>query len=256
MARAILSVLVTVTSLAAASLAAQCDTVFQDGFESSDASGWEVWRPPPCTTWQWQLSGVIDTSYDVAMYDIDLFETSQATIVALHAAGRRVICYLSAGSWESWRPDAGSFPEGVLGNALAPPFADERWLDVRQVAVLGPIVGDRMDLAVSKGCDGVEPDNVDGYANDTGFPISYQDQLVYNRLLAAMAHQRGLSVGLKNDLEQIGDLVASFDWALDEQTSASCCCPSWSAARRCSVSSTWAIRKSSARPSPPSATPG
>jgi hypothetical protein len=75
----------------------------------------------------------------------------------------------------------------------------------------------RYDLAVAKGCDGVEPDNVDGYANNTGFPITYQDQLVYNRLLAAMGHDRGLSVGLKNDLDQIGDLVDSFDWALDEQ---------------------------------------
>ena len=75
----------------------------------------------------------------------------------------------------------------------------------------------RLDLAVSKGCDGVEPDNVDGYANDSGFPLTGDDQLRYNRWLARQAHQRGLSVGLKNDLGQVADLVDDFDWALNEQ---------------------------------------
>jgi len=203
--------------LATVPAAAQCDVVFLDGFESGDRSGWQVWRPPPCTTWQWQLTGTIETAVDVTMFDVDLFDAPGATIDLLHAAGRVVVCYFSAGSWEDWRPDAGSFPPEVLGNPLDPPFQDERWLDVRNLAVLGPILGARMDLAVAKGCDGVEPDNVDGYANDSGFPLTAGDQLVFNRWLAAAAHARGLSVGLKNDLEQIPQLVASFDWALDEQ---------------------------------------
>ena len=176
-----------------------------------------IWHPTPGTSWQWQLTGTIDTTVDAAMYDVDLFETPQATLDELHAAGRVVVCYLSAGSWEAGRPDAAGFPESVLGEPLEAPFQDERWLDVRQTSILEPLMAARMDLAVAKGCDGVEPDNVDGYANSTGFAISYADQLAYNRLLAEMAHARSLSVGLKNDLDQIGDLVASFDWALDEQ---------------------------------------
>ncbi len=151
------------------------------------------------------------------MYDIDLFDAPQATIDQLHDAQRAVVCYLSAGSWESWRPDAADFPATVLGDPLDPPFADERWLDIRQLAILGPILAARFDLAAAKGCDGVEPDNVDGYANSTGFPLSYQDQIAYNLMLASMAHERGLSVGLKNDLDQLADLSTSFDWALDEQ---------------------------------------
>jgi hypothetical protein len=75
----------------------------------------------------------------------------------------------------------------------------------------------RLDLAVQKGCDGVEPDNVDGYTNDTGFPLSYEDQLTFNIWLANEAHARELSVGLKNDLEQIQELLPYFDWALNEQ---------------------------------------
>jgi hypothetical protein len=75
----------------------------------------------------------------------------------------------------------------------------------------------RMDLAVSKQCDGVDPDNVDGYANDTGEALTYNDQLTYNRWLAAEAHARGLSIGLKNDLNQIEDLLSDFDFAINEQ---------------------------------------
>jgi hypothetical protein len=63
----------------------------------------------------------------------------------------------------------------------------------------------------------MEPDNVDGYANDSGFSLTYQDQIQYNSFIADEAHARGLSVGLKNDLDQISDLLPSFDWALDEQ---------------------------------------
>ncbi len=74
-----------------------------------------------------------------------------------------------------------------------------------------------MDLCKQKGFDGIEPDNVDGYTNQTGFPLSYQDQIAFNTWIAAQAHARGLSVGLKNDTDQTADLVGRFDWALDEQ---------------------------------------
>ena len=62
-----------------------------------------------------------------------------------------------------------------------------------------------------------EPDNVDAYANRSGFPLSAADQLDYNRFLATEAHALGLSIGLKNDLAQIPQLVADFDWALNEE---------------------------------------
>jgi hypothetical protein len=176
----------------------------------------EVWQPSPGVSWQWQLSGEIDTSFDVAMYDIDLFDTPQATIDLLHSNGRIVICYFSAGSYEDWRDDASQFPPDVLGDTLDG-WPDERWLDIRQISQLEPIMMARLDLAVSKGCDGVEPDNVDGYANDSGFPLTSQDQLAYNIWLANAAHTRNLSIGLKNDLDQIPDLVDYFDWALNEQ---------------------------------------
>ena len=200
---------------------AQGDLIFSDDFESGDTSVWSlveggVWRPSPGTSWQWQLSGSIDTSFDVEMYDIDLFDVPVATITDLKASGRAVICYFSAGSWEDWRPDAGDYDAVVLGNTLDG-WPGERWVDIRRLDLLGPILEARLDLAHSKGCTGVEPDNVDGYQNNTGFPLVADDQLAFNTWLAAQAHQRGLSVGLKNDLDQIQELEPLFDWALDEQ---------------------------------------
>jgi len=176
----------------------------------------DVWRPSPGTSWQWQLTGNIDTSFDVQMYDIDLVDTSQSVIDKLHADGRIVICYFSAGSWEDWRPDAGQFSESVKGETLSG-WPDEKWLDIRRIDLLGPIMQARMDLAVQKGCDGVEPDNVDGYSNNTGFALTPADQLNYNKWLANEAHARKLSIGLKNDLDQVTDLLEYFDWALNEE---------------------------------------
>jgi len=178
--------------------------------------GTAVWQPSPHTSWQWQLTGTIDTSYDVDMYDIDLFDVPQTVIDELHDDGRIVICYFSAGSYEEWRPDAGDFPAAVLGNPLDD-WPGERWLDIRRLDLLGPIMAARLDLAVQKACDGVEPDNVDGYANDSGFPLTADDQLTYNIWLSTEAHQRGLSIGLKNDLDQIPQLLPYFDWVLNEQ---------------------------------------
>lgn len=175
-----------------------------------------VWTPPLQTSWQWQLTGTLDLSVDAQMYDVDLFQTDAAAVAELHRRGRRAVCYVSVGTFEPWRPDAPRFPDSIKGRALED-FADERWLDIRRWDVLGPILEARFDQCKSKGFDGIEPDNVDGYTNRTGFPLTYQDQLAFNRRLADAAHARGLSIGLKNDLDQIRDLLPHFDWALNEQ---------------------------------------
>jgi hypothetical protein len=174
------------------------------------------WRPAPDTTWQWQLTGTVDTSVDAQMFDIDLFDNSAAVVADLHARGRRAVCYLSAGTFERGRPDTARFPAAVLGKPL-PDWPDERWLDIRALSKLGPILERRLDLCAAKGFDGVEADNVDGYANDSGFPLTGADQLAFNRFLARAAHARGLSIGLKNDLDQVAALEPEFDWALNEQ---------------------------------------
>jgi hypothetical protein len=178
------------------------------------AKGW--WRPAPGLAWQWQLKGPVDRSVDVPVYDIDAVESSAADVAALHAAGRKVICYVNAGAYEDWRPDKASFPAEVRGAELDG-WPGERWLDVRRWDILGPVLSARFEVCRSKGFDAVEPDNVDGYANSSGFPLSAQDQLEYNRRLADLAHGKGLAIGLKNDVEQVAALQPHFDFAVNEE---------------------------------------
>ena len=166
-------------------------------------------------TWQWQLQGEINTSYPADVYDIDLFDAPSSVFDELHAADRIVICYFSAGSYEEWRDDASEFSEADLGEPLDG-WEGERWVDVRSGS-LRSLMERRLDLADERGCDGVEPDNVTAYNNETGFEITAADQLSFKTFLADSSHERGLLVGLKNDLEQIPDLVSQFDFAVNEE---------------------------------------
>lgn len=174
-----------------------------------------AWQPRLADTWQWQLTGTINTSYDVAVYDIDLFDAPAAKIATLKAAGRKVVCYFSAGSSENWRSDYNRFTAADQGKPLDG-WAGEKWLNIKSANVRS-IMTARLDLAVTRGCDGVEPDNVDGYANKNGLGLTAADQLDYNRFLADAAHARGLMIGLKNDLDQVAALQPKFDFAVNEQ---------------------------------------
>ncbi|MGT2495094.1 endo alpha-1,4 polygalactosaminidase [Cupriavidus basilensis] len=55
--------------------------------------------PAAADTWQaLQLTSAVNTNYPAQVFDIDLVDTPQATINALKAQGKRVVCYFSAGS--------------------------------------------------------------------------------------------------------------------------------------------------------------
>ncbi len=166
-------------------------------------------------TWQWQLSGKLNPDYQVDLYDVDLFDTSTKSIQALKSSNKMVICYFSAGSYEDWRKDKSQFNKDDLGKPLDG-WEGERWLDIRQKNVR-QIMQKRMDLAKQKGCDGVEPDNVDGFDNPNGLNLTASDQLDYNRFLANQAHIRGLKVALKNDMQQVTALVNDFDFSVNEE---------------------------------------
>jgi hypothetical protein len=191
-------------------------SAFAIGLGMSQTASAEWWQPTPDVNWQIQLTGTVDTSVDAQIFDIDLFDVSPSTIDALHAKGAKVICYFSAGSSEDWRPDYSQFPAVVKGNGLDG-WQGENWLDVRRLDILLPIMEARIQLASDKGCDAVDPDNVDGYSNSNGFGFSYNDQLQYNIALTQAAHNLGLGIGLKNDLDQIKDLVSYYDFAVNEQ---------------------------------------
>jgi hypothetical protein len=181
---------------------------------SSPGPAGEWWRPSAGLSWQWQLTGELDPDTQVEVIDIDL-EVDPSLIEAFHGKGTRLICYISVGSYEDWRPDAGQFPAEVLGKDYEG-WSGEKWLDIRRIDLLGPIMSKRLDQCAAKGFDGVEPDNMEIINNDTGFPLTYADQLRYALWLAEESHRRGLAIGQKNAPDQTRDLVDVFDFAITE----------------------------------------
>ncbi|HEX3735846.1 MAG TPA: endo alpha-1,4 polygalactosaminidase [Solirubrobacterales bacterium] len=176
-----------------------------------------IWHPAPTTApWQWQLQGKIDTGVAAGVFDVDGFETSKATVGALQRQGRKVICYLDVGSWESYRPDAGRFPKAAIGKTYEG-FPDESWLNIADFHSFAPVLERRFAMCARKGFDAVEPDNLAGWENDTGFDITRADQLRFNRWVARQVHRRGMAVALKNDGPQAGELAGQFDFAIVEQ---------------------------------------
>ena len=127
-------------------------------------------------------------------------------------------------------------------------------------AYLLPIMERRIAACKDKGFDAVEPDNVDGYANSSGFPISSDDQVAYNQAIAGLAHRYGLGVALKNDPGQVATLQPSFDFAIVEECARYGECdsyaPSVKRARRSWRWSTRGSRPRSARRPAPSGSPG
>jgi hypothetical protein len=200
--------------------------------------------------------GVTGTSFATGrtvaptVFDIDILQDGKcyspqdysvlnyAAVQALHVRGARVIGYIDAGTAETWRPD---FPElqafdqscdGCLfGNPLSN-YPDEYWMNINtDVTGINPNTGEsetarqflldemltRLEEARLIGVDAIEFDDVDAYQNDTGFSISADAQMEYNATLANLAHRAGLSVGLKNDLDQADALQPYFDFAINEE---------------------------------------
>ncbi|HXP37436.1 MAG TPA: endo alpha-1,4 polygalactosaminidase [Solirubrobacteraceae bacterium] len=173
------------------------------------------WTPPQHLTWFWQLQGTVENDRAVAAYDIDGFENEASEVAALHAQGKRVICYIDAGTAEKFRPDYGEFPAATLGRSNGWP--GERWLDIRQLSAIEPIMAARFRMCREKGFDAVEPDNIEAFANKSGFEISPAQQLTYNEWIANEVHALGMAVLQKNDGEQSAQLQPYFDGALSEQ---------------------------------------
>ena len=160
----------------------------------------------------YQITGTPQLDAAAELFVLDLFDTDDAELTALHARGRVALAYLSAGSHEPWRPDADDFPARAIGSRLAS-YPNESWLDIRDPSVRA-LMQQRLELARDKGFDGIYPGALDGYRADSGFTLSESDQLDYDRFLASEARALGLSPGLSGDFRLGAQLVDAFDWVI------------------------------------------
>ncbi|GIZ39533.1 hypothetical protein CKM354_000291400 [Cercospora kikuchii] len=196
------------------------DTPTNTGSTPSNTQSSDFWKPTAGQSWNIQLlkvpdvSAAEDNAYSV--WDFDMALASSELINSFHAKGRRVICYFSAGSVEDYRSDAGDFPKEAVGKVMDG-WPDEKWVDVRNQGVRD-IMKKRIDEAKSKGCDGVDPDNIDGYQNDSGFDMTEDDAVDFIRFMAQTAHEAGLAYGLKNgDDALVNRVVDVSQWEINEE---------------------------------------
>ncbi|KAJ5164447.1 uncharacterized protein N7500_006277 [Penicillium coprophilum] len=176
----------------------------------------DIWQPEAGVKWQIQLvDPVEDTTVDADIWDIDLFENTGETITALKSKGHKVICYFSAGTYEDWRPDISKFDPKDFGSNLDE-WPGERWLDLKSDKIRAIMIS-RLDIAKDKGCDGVDPDNIDAYGNENGLGLTEADSIDFLTFLAKESHSRGMAIGLKNGGDIIGSVIDMMQWSVNEQ---------------------------------------
>lgn len=182
-------------------------------------SGESLWNPTVGASWNIKLLDVPkpaqadDDSYHI--WDFDMAEAPKSLIDAFHAKGHPVICYFSAGSWENFRKDKDEFPKASLGKVMDG-WPDERWVDISNPGVR-KLMKKRIEKAAAKGCDGIDPDNINGYENDTGLDLTKDETVDFVKFLAKTAHDLGMSFGLKNGGAIVERVVDVSQWCIVEQ---------------------------------------
>jgi hypothetical protein len=164
------------------------------------AESWDIQFAPP----------YVERGVDV----IDLDWQEPDLIAAAKARGQRVLCYVSVGTAENWRPDFGAFPADMMG-AEWQDWPGEFFLDIRRVDVLLPIMAARFQACKAAGADAVDPDNQDQQWAGA-FPVTEAETVAYMVALAGLAQQMGLEIGQKNNPDTVDDLVGTLDFIVTE----------------------------------------
>ncbi|KAJ3462777.1 hypothetical protein MRS44_007563 [Fusarium solani] len=200
------------------------DTNTSDDHDSALKARGKIWQPKVGSPWQIVLLKPIklnddgtadDLEPNVGIYDLDLYDNDAETFAALRKAGKKIICYFSAGSWENWRDDKNQFKKSDLGKTLDG-WPDEKWLNLRSQNVRN-IMKKRIKLAAQKGCDAIDPDNVDGYQNDNGLKLTEEDSISYIKFLSKEAAKYNMSTGLKNAGDIITSVLPYVAFSVNEQ---------------------------------------
>ncbi|UES57857.1 endo alpha-1,4 polygalactosaminidase [Roseibium aggregatum] len=166
-------------------------------------------------SWDWQLTEPVDLDRKVRVLDLHPDLVTPDDLAALRQKGVRTICYVSIGTLENTSEDFNAFPDDVLGKTYED-WPDERFLDIRRLDVLLPIMKSRFEACRNEGFDAIEPDNMDVHDNDSGFPITADDVVAYVARLAAIAHSLELGIGQKNVPDLTADLINHMDFLIAE----------------------------------------
>lgn len=193
--------------------------------------GSAIRRPPSGDVrWDWQIgasAGRLRPPPGAVMLVADGFDTDAATVARLGRAGQYMVCYVNAGSWEPWRPDARRLPSQLRLHP-DPAWPDERFVDVRDVfrngSVLAEVLLARLRMCRDKGFDAVEPDNMFTSGDVRSGVIRRQDSVDFAGWFASAAHAQGLAVFQKNGAEEAlartrggVRLVDVFDGIINEE---------------------------------------
>jgi len=211
------------------------------------------WVPTTGMRWNWQIANLFTTSElktdqtengatnTPQFYDIDYGfidnpsgannSNSPATVIAdgkaltatIHTSTpgsyTGVVCYVDAGTWENWRADESAFPAALLGKSNGWP--GEKWLNTNpggpNYSTLQQIMTARFTQCKNEGFDAVEPDNLDGSENNSGFSLTTAEGDQYAEWIANEVHSLGMSVALKNFNDQSKTLAPYFDFSINEQ---------------------------------------
>lgn len=165
--------------------------------------------------WDWQLSAPFDLTRDVDVFALDADNVTKAKIKEIKSRGTKTVCYVSVGTAEDFRDDISKFPASVMGKTLSN-WASERYLDIRKLKVLLPIMTKRFERCAAIGFDAVEADNLDVYSNDSGFELTDKDTIRYAIALVKIAKSQNLEIVQKNLVELIPELEKMFDFIMVE----------------------------------------
>jgi hypothetical protein len=143
----------------------------------------------------------------IKVYIIDASYNDARTTGAIRAKGGFPVCTFSAGAYEGWRADAANLTDADHSGV---------WLDVRSANVRA-VMRARIAACKAAGFVAVVAGDADAYADlSNGVGLTAADQVDYNIFLAQEAHAAGLGVGLKNDVEQVAQLLPYFDFFVNE----------------------------------------
>jgi len=169
-------------------------------------------------SWDWQIGRTTPLQRTgtgarnaVDIYDVDGFLTTRAEVTAIRTrwqastlAHPRAVCYLDL-AWEDYRPDANPqapgtvFPAATLGHIYFG-FPEERWVDLRQLGALEPMLRERVAMCARKGFDAVELDDIDSFdpPSTTGFRLTPGDVQNFLAYAFNLIHQSGMTALWKN----------------------------------------------------------